>query len=276
MEYLEIKIGVAKELSEIIIAELDGIGFDSFAEHETTIDAYIEEGKFSKDSLYEILKKYGCDKEVTIGRLEKQNWNQEWEKNFDPVIINEHCIVRAPFHQVEKKFEYEIILNPRMAFGTGHHETTAMVLSHQLDIDHSGKRVLDAGSGTGILSIMACKLNAAEVIAFDIDEWAYENIFENIHLNGCANKIQVYQGDLSLNEIKTDKYDIILANINKNVLLNDISGYKHLLANKGILVMSGFYESDLKDIDVKARELGLSQNKIIVNNNWCSVVYLNQ
>ncbi|WMJ72442.1 50S ribosomal protein L11 methyltransferase [Cytophagaceae bacterium ABcell3] len=276
LEYLEVKIKLSPEIVEIIIAELQEIGFDSFAEQENGLDAYIEEGIFSEDILRETLKKYNCEQNLVIGKLENKNWNEEWEKNFDPVIISDQCIIKAPFHQTEENYKYSILLNPRMAFGTGHHETTSMMLQHQMNMEHKGKQVLDAGSGTGILAIMACLRGAKETTAFDIDEWAYDNIFENLRINNCTENVRVYQGDVNINQIHDRAYDIILANINTNILLQDMSAYHKLLAKDGHLVMSGFLEEDLEKIENKAIALGLKKISYTSNNNWGSVVYHNQ
>ena len=273
MEYIEVKIEILAEHTEIIIAELIIKGYDSFLETETGLDAYIEEGAFSEEDLKEIISRHDEIKtSYSFSKLENKNWNEEWEKNFQPVEINEDCIIRASFHPLKKPYKYDIVINPKMSFGTGHHETTSMMIENQLETDHAGKKVMDAGSGTGILAIMASKLGAAHIDAFDVEEWAFENLKENINLNDCSN-INCSFGDISKADLKFEKYEIILANINKNVLLEEIPLYSEKLENNGLLILSGFYTDDVDDIEKMASSNFLIKTGVKEKNRWASVIF---
>jgi ribosomal protein L11 methyltransferase len=276
MQYLEIHIRVPQDFYEIIIAELSALEYDSFMESEEVLSAYIEEGVFDEGKLKEVLFRHFPEKEVTwtCQKLENKNWNEEWEKNFDPVIIGDECIVKASFHKIEKSYPFEIIINPKMSFGTGHHETTHMMLENQLTIDHKNKKVIDAGSGTGILAILAEKLGASHVLAYDIEDWSFENLKENINLNGCRN-VKVSQGTVETVDFPLKEYDIVLANINKNVLLHEIPLYAKLLSSNGILMVSGFYTEDIADIENVCAKSALTRINQKEKNKWASLVFKN-
>jgi ribosomal protein L11 methyltransferase len=275
IQYLEIKINVAQEFSEILIAELTNIGFDSFLETETGIDAYVDQTLFNETEFLQLLERYRTQVEITYTSsiLENKNWNEEWEKNFEPVIISDECIVRASFHHLEKPYKYDIVINPKMSFGTGHHETTSMMIEHQLENDHKDKIIMDAGSGTGILAIMASKLGAFSVDAFDIEDWTFENLKENVILNNWSN---VYSslGHIENAALRHEKYDIILANINRNILLAEMPMYKKRLKADGKLILSGFYKEDIPVIESKAQEYSLNKKSVKEKNNWVSVVFM--
>ncbi|HVD98434.1 MAG TPA: 50S ribosomal protein L11 methyltransferase [Cytophagaceae bacterium] len=275
MQFIEIKITTTPEIGEMLIAELVEIGYDSFQETDTGLDAYVEEEVFSEQALQEIIYKYSQGTVIgySIGILENKNWNEEWEKNFQPVTIGEDCIVRASFHEPGKKYKYDIVINPKMSFGTGHHETTSMMIAHQLEIDHRDKTVMDAGSGTGILAIMASMLGAKLVDAFDIEDWAFENMKENAILNGCSN-IRISQGDITKAELREKTYDIILANINRNVLLEEIPEYAKRLKTAGKLVLSGFYKEDVPMLEERTAAFGLKKTSTKEKNNWASLVFI--
>jgi ribosomal protein L11 methyltransferase len=186
------------------------------------------------------------------------------------VVVNDKCLIRAEFHSPQKKFPYEIIITPRMSFGTGHHQTTWHMISAQMTIDHTGRRVMDAGCGTAILSIMACKLGAGSVEAFDTDEWSVINGGENVAINNC-NNISISKG--SLNELTFNvPFDIILANINKNILLNDMAGYRQYLTDSGLLLMSGFHTDDIPDILGHAAKFGLREHMRYQRENWAALL----
>jgi ribosomal protein L11 methyltransferase len=242
-------------------------------ETEDGLNAYIEEALFNEEEVKEILSKYiSADQYAySFERMENKNWNEEWEKNFQPVTIDEQCIVKASFHKIEKAFPYEIIINPKMSFGTGHHETTYMMIKNQLKVDHVNKKVVDAGSGTGILAILAEKLGAKEIFAYDIEDWSFENLKENANLNNCTN-IKVAQGTVHTVDFPSGSYDIILANINKNVLLEEISLYSNLLMAKGILIISGFFIADLPDIENVYLSSSLKKIDQEEKNSWTSLV----
>lgn len=265
-EYLKITIQADPSIHEVLIAELSLIEFDSFQELDEAIDAFIPESRFNQELLIEILKRYGLPGDFEKILLQNINWNEEWEKNFEPVYINDAVQIRASFHQPKPNYAHDIIIDPKMSFGTGHHETTHLMVAEQLNLNHDGKNVLDVGTGTGILAIMAAKLGAKSITATDIDSWCIENSTENFKLNHLEN-FEIFQGTIDkLTLSKT--YDLIYANINKNVLLKELDEYEKLLAKSGIILLSGFYEGDLNEIVQKGREIGLVPSKQNTRNNW--------
>lgn len=273
MDFIELRITVDSTYVDIVMAELAEIGYDTFLETEQGVHAYISASRFEEAALQEIGQKYivFTDMQYQFSTLEKKNWNEEWERNYQPIRISNQCLVRASFHQVDESFAYEIVINPKMSFGTGHHETTALMLENQLTVLHTRKRVLDVGCGTGILAIMAAKLGASAVHAVDTDEWAVENARENVALNGFSD-ITVQQG--TIQDMATpDQYDIILANINRNVLLEEIYGYARLLAQHGKLLLSGFYATDMPDIEQVAFTQGLIKQSVQTKNLWALAVF---
>lgn len=275
MRFIEVKINCSPTVAEILIAELVAIGYDSFQELDSGIDAYVEQDAFSESRLKEIIQKYSSEESITysFGLLEDKNWNEEWEKNFQPVIIGEKCIVRASFHSPDKNYLYDIVINPKMSFGTGHHETTSMMISHQLELNHQGKTVMDAGSGTGILAILASKLGASVIDAFDIEDWAFENLKENTTLNNCLN-VFVGKGTIATVSLREKTYDIILANINRNVLLEEMANYSSRLKQKGTLVLSGFYVEDIPLVETEANSHELVKVSSKEQNKWASLVFI--
>jgi ribosomal protein L11 methyltransferase len=272
MQYLEFKISCKEDFREVLIAELAEVGFDSFLETDQGLDAYIEEGLFDREAYQEVLEKYQEVAHVLVeeGVMAKVNWNEEWEKHYDPIQVGEQVYVRASFHAPKPEIAHEILINPKMSFGTGHHATTFLMLSHQLDLDHQGKRVIDIGSGTGILAIMAHKLGARQVEAFDIDDWCVENGNENFDLNGMST---VRMGLGTVREVAPQGiFDIVLANINKNVLLDEMEVYASLLDRGGFLLLSGFYTHDITDIEQKAAKEGLRLLKQKDKDNWAALI----
>lgn len=258
--------------TEILMAEVAEAGFDTLMENETGFEASVEGDQYSEDILSFIKEKYGHVSPLlfTLSKLEKQNWNEEWEKNVEPIIVDDKCLVRASFHKIDKVYPYEIIITPKMSFGTGHHQTTHLMLSAQMKMDHRGKRVMDAGCGTAILSVMAGKLGATEVEAFDIDEWSVENGNENTANNNCAN-IHIQQG--KINEVTlTGTFDIILANINKNILLAEMEQYNSFLKPDGELLLSGFYVHDIPDLKAEAAKYGLSEVAHQERETWACLL----
>lgn len=273
MQYLEFKINCKEDFREILIAELAEVGFDSFLETDTGLDAYIEEKSFQRESFQEVINRYqvAADIDVIEGRMEKVNWNEEWEKHYDPIAVGDKVYVRASFHPAKSEFKHEILINPKMSFGTGHHATTFLMLSHQLTIDHQGKRVIDIGAGTGILAIMAHKLGASEVEAFDIDEWCVDNGNENFDLNGMQ---AVKMGLGTVREVVPQgTFDIVLANINKNVLLDELEIYATLVNKQGNLLLSGFYTHDIDDIHEKAKSVGFNLLSQKDKDNWAALIF---
>lgn len=267
--YLKVTLSCNSELHEILIAELGMINYDSFQEIENKLEAFIVDEHYDNKRLVSILKKYGVEQEIVAEKLKNINWNEEWERNFDPVFIDEKVQIRATFHESNPDFNYDVIINPKMSFGTGHHETTHLIVSEQLNIDHKNKRVLDVGTGTGVLAIMASKLGAKTITATDIDDWCIENSRENFQLNNVP-KFDILQGTIDKLTLP-EHYDIIYANINKNVLLNELAVYANLLAKSGILLLSGFYSEDMHELNEKA-----FQNKLVLThsntrNNWATM-----
>jgi ribosomal protein L11 methyltransferase len=259
MYYTRLQVTCQEEFSEILMAELAEAGFDAFMETDNGFEAYAEEEKFDAAAVASLREKYDRHTPLTFlfDRIEKKNWNEEWEKNYEPINVEDKCLIRAEFHKPDKQYPYEVIITPKMSFGTGHHQTTYLMIKNQMTIDHKNKRVMDAGCGTAILSIMACKLGAKEVEAFDIDEWSVINGKENIEINQCKN-ITIQQG--TVQEVNlTGKFDIILANINKNVLLSEMKIYTTYLNRGGLILLSGFYSSDIPDLISEASEYNLKE-----------------
>lgn len=272
MQYLEFKFSCKEPYREILIAELSEVGYDSFLETDEGFDAYIQEDLFDRNAYQQVIDQYqdAASLQVTEAIMPKVNWNEEWEKNYDPIEVGDQVYVRASFHQPRPEFKYGILINPKMSFGTGHHATTYLMLSHQLTIDHSGKRILDIGSGTGILAIMAHQLGAKVIEAFDIDEWCVENGNENFDLNGMLN---VRMGMGTVREVKPQgEFDIVLANINKNVLLDEMEVYATLVKTNGHLLLSGFYEHDVLDIAEKAFKFGFVEKEVQTKDDWTALI----
>ncbi len=273
--YLEynFKINPTQPATDILVAELGEAGFESFVENDSGLLAYILKSEWKEGILDDLFILEHPDFEITwtSKEIQQQNWNAEWEKNFHPIKVGDRCMVRAPFHDAAQ-VEYDIVIEPKMSFGTGHHETTHMMLQHILETDFDEKSVLDMGCGTGVLAILAKKRGAGPVDAIDIDEWCYLNTQENVERNDCSD-IQVYQGDSNL--LKDRKYDVILANINRNILLEDIPIYAQCLNPEGLLFLSGFYLDDLDAISSKCKANGLEFEKKLEKNRWISVKYVN-
>jgi len=238
---------------DLLINELAEIGFDTFEEIEGGFKAYIPEGFFNQDMLDEQLghhrEQFRFSYEVNV--IPQKNWNELWESNFEPIEIRDKVWVRATFHQPRPEFPYEIVIDPKMAFGTGHHETTSMMMDMMLDANFKGKKVLDMGCGTGILAILAEKLGANDIVAVDYDLACYDSTIENAQLNNC-NHIRVFCG--SKEAIPLEQFDIILANINRNILIDQMDRYAWVLKNGGDIYFSGFYEDP--DLDIIKQEAG--------------------
>lgn len=270
MNFLEITVVADSETAEMLMAEMAELGFNTFEENEEGFKAYIEEGSFN-DSAFDLLyKRYKDRVRYRTAVIPKLNWNEAWEKNFSPVKVSDRCRIRASFHDSDPRFPLEIVINPKMSFGTGHHATTVLMLEHLLETNCRGKAVADAGCGTGILAIAAVKSGADQVVAFDTDEWAVENTRENITLNGCEN-MEVSLGDAALLRDKAGSFDIILANIQLNVLLNDLKVYALALRNRGIVFMSGFYEEDISVLTSEALKYRLELFSEKKQNNWAAL-----
>jgi len=267
MSYLEFTINCNPEFTEILIAEFSGLGFDTFQETEAGFITFLE-NEFDETLLNNLKERYAVPANFSYTQKEtiKQNWNREWEKNYAPIIIDDTCVVKAPFHTDLPTYPIELIITPKMSFGTGHHETTHLMLAEMLTINFEGKKVIDVGTGTGVLAILAKKQKAQSVLAFDIDDWCVENTDENARVNGVV--LEVKNASIESIDLKGG-YDVVLANINKNVLISQMDYYKKSLSTKGgVVLLSGFYETDLKDIIKRAKEIELGYVHHKVRNNW--------
>lgn len=254
---------------EILMALLGEIGFDSFEETEEALLAYIPSKNANQELLDETLDNLSFKVRYKTEEVAEQNWNAVWESNFEPVIIAGRCHIRAPFHLSRPDIAYELVIEPKMSFGTAHHETTALMIGYLLDIPPVGHRLLDMGSGTGILAILAQKLGATEIEAIDNDEWAFHNALENVAQNNTL-YTTVRLGDAMILE-GMDPFDTIYANINRNILLADMDRYNQVLKKGGSIFMSGFYFDDLQMVEAKASCLGWSNTEIREKNKWVAV-----
>lgn len=256
--------------AEILIAELGEKAFESFEETENGVSAYVQEVLWTSDILdgIFILQSENFTIAYTKEHIEQVNWNEEWEKNFEPIDVEGICYVRAPFHD-KTEARYDIVIEPKMSFGTGHHETTFMMIRQILNNEIRDKKVLDMGCGTAILAILASMRGAIYVDAVDIDNWCYLNSIENAARNNREN-ITVFEGDASILS-KQPTYDVILANINRNILLNDMDKYVVCLNNNGEIYFSGFYTEDIPVIQKCAERNGLSLENRLEKNNWVSL-----
>jgi len=271
--YIEYNFTVSPKepATEILIAELGNAGFESFVESENGVTAYIQKSEWTQTILEDIfvINSDEFSIEYTQKEVEQTNWNAEWEKNFSPIQVDDLVSIRAPFHE-NPNLKYDIVIEPKMSFGTGHHETTHMMVQHLLQLDLENKKVLDMGCGTGILAIFAEMKGAKPLDAIDIDNWCYENSLENVARNNCSN-IDVYEGDSAL--LANKKYDVIIANINRNILLMDIKVYANCLNDNGVLLLSGFYQEDIPIIDAEVSRYNLKLDTFIERNNWVALKY---
>lgn len=273
MDFIELTVQAPHELADILVAELGEVGFDTFEDNDAGFCAYTTEDAFDRDAVAEIMSRYEGIGELAYSDrvITRQNWNQEWEKNFQPLVIADRVSVRAPFHPKPDGVEYDIEIMPRMSFGTGHHETTALMIENQLDIDHHGKRVLDMGCGTGILAIMAEMLGARQVLAVDVEPWTVENARDNAAENLCRTIECRLGGAETLAD--EEPFDLILANINRNVLLEDMHEYARLLPTGKPILFSGFYEEDLAKITAEATRQGLRYERHRTLRSWVSALF---
>ena len=276
MKYFEVTFSVNpcnETITDILSALTAEIGFESFVECEGGMQAYIQQSLFDEEALKNIIADFpipDTDITYTITEPEDKDWNEEWEKNFfQPIVIEDRCVIHSTFHKDYPKAEYDIVINPQMAFGTGHHETTSSILGELLDADLKGKSVLDMGCGTSILAILASMRGADPVTAIDIDDWCVNNSRDNIALNNI-NNITVELGDASLLEGRKP-FDVIIANINRNILLNDMAAYTACMHKGSEIYMSGFYVQDIDAIRSKGESLGLKFVHYREKNNWAAV-----
>lgn len=271
MSFKGVHFNCDPSLNDFLVAELSMFNYNSFEERQSGFSAYCEEDNFNQSILNSLIKKYQQLGTIsyTTEAIARINWNTDWEKNYDPVIIANKIIIRTTFHEPQDNYKHQILIHPKMSFGTGHHATTSLILEVQLSISHHQKKFYDFGTGTGILSILADQLGASHIIATDVDDWCIENAKANFNLNKCPGK--VFKGVVRNLALK-DQADIIIANINKNVLLSEISEYARLLTSDGILILSGFFEKDAPEICAQAEKLGLIQIKQKCKNLWVVIV----
>jgi ribosomal protein L11 methyltransferase len=276
MDYTEVRFYNDVSLNEAIIAWLGENDFDMFEERNDGVNAYIDSKLFKAENLKSILASIpGSEQNIRFETsfIKDQNWNVKWESNFEPVSIGKQVYIRAPFHATQPEFQYEIIIEPKMSFGTGHHATTSLMIRMMLDVDFKNKRVLDMGCGTGILSILADKLGASNVMAIDIEEWAYKNSLENIEQNHATN-VEVHRGDAAL--LRGKSFDFILANINRNILLSDMPFYSASLKSGGGILLSGILTEDKKVISERASDCDLKYINEANENNWLAIHFIKE
>ena len=279
MKYFEVTFTTSpcnETVNDVVSALAGEIGFESFVEWENGVQAYIQQSLFDEEALKSMVADFPLPDttiEYTVVEAEDKDWNEEWEKNFfQPIVIGDRCCIHSTFHKDTPQTEYEILINPQMAFGTGHHETTSSIISELLEADLQGKSVLDMGCGTSILAILASMRGADPITAIDIDDWCVNNSRDNIALNGI-NNITVEWGDANLLKGRAP-FDVIIANINRNILLADMAQYAACMHSGSELFMSGFYVEDIPVIQEKAESLGMEFIHHREKNNWAAVKFI--
>lgn len=273
MDYIQVSFQVepSDPGNDILIAELSFLNFESFDDTDEGLKAYIPSKQFDENALKELENRLSENLKISSSfeLIKARNWNAEWERSYAPVIIKDTVYIYAPFHQEKLEAKYQILIMPKMSFGTAHHETTSLVIEMMLDLEFQNKTVLDMGCGTGVLAILAEKMGASKLAAIDNDENAFENSKENVKDNNCSN-ISVQLGGA---EQLSDSYDFIIANINKNILMADMEKYGNHLNHKGSIIFSGFYSNDLKDIEAQANLFGLSLDRVLEKNRWIAAKF---
>lgn len=269
MNYIELAVQVEpkEQGSDVLIAQLAELGFESFVETENGFNAYIQEAEYNQ---YQLAIAFSYYKDFfrfnySSKTIQQQNWNKEWENNFQPIEVKGKCYIRAPFHDAQPGFLYDVIVEPKMSFGTGHHSTTQLMIEKLLTLDINNKSLLDMGCGTGVLAIVASMMGANPITAIDIDEWSYENTIENCGRNNI-NNVDVHKGNAQI--LAGRVFHSILANINKNVLLADMNTYSNALEDAGNLIISGFFETDIDELLAKSKQLGFKLKDTMVQEKW--------
>lgn len=272
-DYWELKIQCSEDVSDIITALLGETEFESFIYEDESLKAYVK-GTYFQDipsiqsEVEQLLSALPFKLAYSVDMIQQQNWNETWEKQFETILIDNKCIVRAPFHH-EIENLLNIIIEPKMSFGTGHHQTTFMMLNQLHKIDLRNKSILDMGCGTAVLAILCEKLNAKNVIGIDIEDWAFENSIENVHLNKCK-QVEIRLGGAEM--IGDDSFDVIIANINKNILKNDMHIYNQALKQNGLLLLSGFFFTDVPELTKIGLELKLKELEIVQKDEWALLI----
>ncbi|HYF30954.1 MAG TPA: 50S ribosomal protein L11 methyltransferase [Chitinophagaceae bacterium] len=267
-QYVQVSIPVTQEeTSNILVAQLGDMQYEAFEETEGLLKAFIPQDAFDETSLQMLMSEYGLSYRAEV--LPVTNWNTEWEKNFQPVTIDDFCAVRAGFHQPVTSVQHEIVITPKMSFGTGHHATTAMMIQLMRTVDFRGKYVFDFGTGTGILAILADKLGAKEVLAIDNDDWSMSNAAENMAANHCSSIRLQNAGNIPLHQ----SFDIIMANINKHVIVETFHTMHKQLSTGGVMLLSGLLQTDADDINAMAISCGLMFRQQYSNLGWIALRY---
>lgn len=270
MNYIQVNLKISPQhpWKDVITQELSTIGFESFVDDDKDLQAFVSEENFDQNKLTSLLREYidqGVEIEYKKLTIPSQNWNASWEESYQPVKVDQALLIRAPFHEKDESFDLQIEIQPQMSFGTGHHQTTYLLCKTFLDIDFKGKKVLDVGTGTGVLGILASLLGANTILGTDIEQGAVENAKENCERNNITN-FTILEGDIEV--VKEQNFDIIIANINKNVLMSHLKSYAKLIANKGILLLSGFFENDIPSLVEAAEENNFELAEEITLENW--------
>ena len=269
-DFIEVNIRLKpfEPWADVLSQELADLGFESFSQEEPSLLAYIRQDKYDGEGLHKLLSAYkeAFSAELTENIIKSRNWNEEWESNFPPVVIEDKVYVRAPFHEARPDIKLQILLTPKMSFGTGHHATTSMMMEEMLSLDFKGKKVFDVGCGTAILAILSEMLGATDILAIDNDDWAVMNSLENTEINKCR-KINVEKAEVD--SVDKKGFNVILANINRNVIIEDISKYAGMLASNGHLLLSGFRIEDAADLEILAGSLGMTRTGIREKKEWC-------
>jgi len=276
MNYIEVTLSIEpfeEYIADVLASELSEIGFDSFVPTENGVIAYAQEIEFDEQNFESLIRNFSLAGKIdySIKNIPQKNWNEEWEKNFfEPIIIGDECVIHSSFHKDVPQAKYNIVIDPKMSFGTGHHETTSLMIEEILKMNFVGKKILDMGCGTSVLAILAAMRGAKNITAIDIDTWCVENSLENVKLNDVSN-IEILLGDAEL--LKGMNFDIIIANINRNILLADMRQYAECLPTNGELYMSGFYKEDIPIIEAEANKYGLKLDYFRERNNWVVVKF---
>lgn len=278
-DYREVRFDItpcSEDAGDLLAAFLGDIGYETFVPDATGLTAYVPEAMWSKDALDAIINDFPMEVSITAkdAFVEGRDWNSEWERNyFQPIIVGSKCVIHSTFHHNIPKAEYDIVIDPKMAFGTGHHATTSQVIEGILDTDLEGRSVIDMGTGTAILSILAAMRGAKTVTGIEIDEFAYANAIENVATNGVSDIVTLINGDASaLADVAPA--DVFLANINRNVILNDFERYAERLKTGGTMILSGFYDDDIPMLEDAATPLGLSITKVSTRDKWTALTLI--